>query len=418
MYLPRHLATTRILELPSVDLKEIDDIIGLHIGKQTPYSREEIIYSYKIMGRGKEGCTRVFLLIARRNLIDERAEIMVKACIKPKAIGLSSEGVLNWFNMFYAKGLISADSQAVVVIDIDSNYSDFMVIYKGILRFSKNILIGANHLIEENGVYLNKFADEAEHSVKTFNEEAGNITPVKVCLSGAAKHIPGLKELLAIRFGLPCEVLDPFKNIIYTDKSHIADLDTRVISLSPLLGILTKPGQLEFDLMPREMRLEHMMDEKRKHLTWTGILVSAVILMLSLLLAVGINNKKTYIAVLNNKSAALKDASEDVQKMRLMVNLFHERQDASGDALNLLNEIIKLIPREIYLTSIDIENRGKVVLKGRADAIADVYKFVTALGGSVFLEKVRNTYATTKEENDTVYADFEIVAECKKTSKR
>ena len=403
---------------PEFLLKEIEDIVSLHIGKQTPYSREEIVYSYKIIGPGKEGYARVFLVIARRHLVDERVDIMTKASIKPRKIALSSEGVLHWFNTFYARNLLSADLQVIVLIDIDSNYSDFIVINKGILQFSKNILIGANHLIEEKDVYINKFAEEVDHSLKIFNEETNNIIPGKVFLSGAASNIEDLKELLTVRLGLPCEVINPLNDLADKDKSHITTVTARFISLSPILGILTKPKELEFDLMPRETRMEQMMEEKRKIATVTGVLFSAVILMLSILVAIHINNKNIYIAEVKNKADSMKTASDDVQRMRLVIDLVQERQNASGDVLNLLNEITKLTPKEIYLTNVDVENKGKVVLKGRANAISDVYKFVTALGSSVFLEKVRNTYATSKEENNIAYADFEIVAEYKKTNKR
>jgi len=87
--------------------------------------------------------------------------------------------------------------------------------------------------------------------------------------------------------------------------------------------------------------------------------------------------------------------------------------DASGDVLNLLNEVYKTIPKEVYLTSVDVENKGQIDLKGHAVAISDVFKFVTALSTSPFLEKVKNTYATIKEENNNEYADFEITAEYK-----
>ena len=416
--LPRHLVTTRILELPSVNLKEIDDIIGLHIGKQTPYAREEIIYSYKVIGSGKEGYARVFLAIARRNLVNERVDILAKAFIKPKKIALSSEGVSHWFNTFYARNLMLPDSQAVVLIDIDSNYSDFIVTYKGNLWFSKSILIGANHLIEEKNVYLSKFADEVSHSIKIFNEELNNIKLVRIFLSGAAKNIGDLDEHLKAQFGLPCEVIDPFNNLLGTDKGQVTSTNTRFISLTPAFGILAQHKKLEFDLMPSETRMEQMMEEKRKNLTLTGILFSAIILTLSILMAVYINNKNVYIAELKSKADSMKSASDDVDRMRLVVDLVHERLDASGDVLNLLNEIYKLIPKEVYLTDIDLENSGKIVLKGRANTISDVYKFVTTLAGSVFFEKVRNTYATSKEENNNAYADFEIVAEYKKINKR
>ncbi len=415
-YLPRHLVTLRVLELPSDSPKEIDNIINLHICQQTPYSREEIVYSHKTIHSEKKGYSRVVLVIARRNLIDERMDIMVKASMNPRKMGLGSEGVLHWFNVFYSDGLKLPDSQAIALIDIDSNYSDFIVLHNRELRFSKNILIGANHLMEEKDTNINKFIDEAGHSLKVFHEESNNIEITKIFLSGAAKIIGNLDELIQAKFNLPCEALDPLKNAVHADREASIRANTGFISLSPVLGLLAKYKGLEFDLMPHEKRIGQIMEEKRKNLTMTGILFSAIILALSILLAIHINNKNIYINELKRKISSIKNVSDEVDKMRLSIDLVHERLDASGDVLNLLNEVYKTIPAEIYLTSIDVENRGQVVLKGHAVAISDVFKFVTSLGRSPFLEKVRDAYATTKEENNKQYADFEIIAEYKATT--
>jgi len=412
-YLPRHLVTLRVLELPSDSPKEIDNIINLHIGQQTPYSREEIVFSYKIIPSERNGYARVVLVIARRNLIDERMDIMFKASVNPQRMGLGTEGVLNCFENSYFNKLKLSDSQAIVLLDIDSNYSDFIVVHKGNLRFSKNILIGANQLIDEKEPYTIKFIDEVDHSLKVFSEESNNIQITKIFLSGAAKNIENLDKLINARFNLPCEAVDLLKNALNTEREDSIRANTKFISLSPALGLLAKYKELEFDLMPNEKRIGQIMEEKRKNLTVTGILFSAIILTLSILLAIHINNKNIYINELKHKIASIKNVSDEVDKMRLSIDLVHERADASGDVINLLNEIYKAIPAEVYLTSVDIENRGQAHLKGHAVAISDVFKFVTALSASPFLEKVRNTYATTKEEDNNQYADFEIIAEYK-----
>ena len=412
-YLPRHLVTLRVLELPSNSPKEIDNIINLHIGQQTPYSREEIVYSYKIIPSEKKGYARVVLVIARRNLIDERLDIMIKASVSPQKMGLGTEGSLHWFKDSYTNDIKLLDSQAVVLLDIDSNYSDFIVLHKGNLRFSKNILIGANHLIDEKEAHISKFIDEVGHSLKVFNEEANNIEIIKIFLSGTAQNIENLDKLINAKFNLPCEAVDLLKNALNTEREPSIRANTKYISLSPVLGLLAKYKEFEFDLMPNEKRIGQIMEEKRKNLTITGILFSAIILTLSIILAIHINNKNIYINELKHKIASIKNVSDEVDKMRLSIDLVRERADASGDVLNLLNEIYKTIPKEVYLTSVDVENRGQVVLKGHAVAISDVFKFVTSLSTSPFLEKVKNTYATTKEEDNNQYADFEIIAEYK-----
>ena len=70
--IPRHLVTVRILEFPSVDSKEINNMVTLQVGKQTPYSREEIIFAYRPIHSQRGGYTKIMLVIARRNIVNAR----------------------------------------------------------------------------------------------------------------------------------------------------------------------------------------------------------------------------------------------------------------------------------------------------------------------------------------------------------
>lgn len=69
-YLPRHvIAAVRILKLPSTNPAEIRDMVDLQIGKLTPFSKEEIIVSYRVIEALADGYTQVMLIIARRDSI-------------------------------------------------------------------------------------------------------------------------------------------------------------------------------------------------------------------------------------------------------------------------------------------------------------------------------------------------------------
>jgi len=413
-YLPRHLVTVRILEPPSIDPKEISDIINLQIGKQTPYSKEEIVYSYKTIAREKEGYTKIMLVIAKRNLIDERMDALSKASIEAREVALSSEGVYHWFNNFYLQNLKLQDSQSVILVDIDSNFSDFLVMQKGNFRFSKNILIGANQLIEEKDAYIDKFIDELKRSISAFYEENRAIKAIKLFLSGAARNIKDLEIILSPQLDLPCEIIDASNDVKAVNNTALLNDGTKFISLSPICGILLKYQKLEFSLLPNEKRIQKLMENKRKSLTMMGILFSAIMLALSALILINIYNKNVYIAQIKQKITLIKNDSDEIDKMRLSVNLLQNRLDARGDSINLLNEIHKTIPREIYLTDISIERGKQVILKGRALAMSDVFKFVTVLEKSPYFKDVKNTYATTKKEDNNEYTDFEITASYEK----
>jgi len=399
-YLPRHLVTTRILEFPSTNPKEISDIINLQIGKQTPYTKEEIVFTYKVIDTKREGYTKVMLVIVKRNLINERLNALQKAGIRVDKVGLSSEGVFNWFSAFYSSLPGAKSPETVILVDIDSSYSDFLVICNGKLVFTKNVLIGANHLIEELAGFQDKFIEELKHSIYVYQEEGNGPKATKMFFSGAAINVKGLASVLSGKLDMPYEIINPFKN---------ADNDFKFISVSSILGISMKRSALDFDLIPNEMRIKKLMEEKSKNLTIMGVLFITIMMMLSLLILINIYNKNRYIAQLDNENARIKTESDNIERMRKSIILIQDRIDAKGDSLTMLDYLYKILPKEICLTSVNIERKKQLTIRGLASVMSDVFKLVTALENSPNFKSVKNTYIRTKKEENAEYADFEIV---------
>jgi len=400
--IPRHLATVRILELPSIDPKEIADMIDLQIGKQTPYAKEEIVFSHRIIDAEREGYTKAMLVIAKHSLIKERLVTLEKVGIDARRVCLSSEGVYNWFSGVELPRLQSDYSKTIIIIDVDSNYSDFIVVHKGRFSFTKNILIGANNLIDERERYQEKFIDELRRSIDLYYEEAKGLKATKLFLLGASKNIPDLANILSGRLDIPCQVLDTAKFIRIEE-------DYKFISATPLIGLATKYNALQFDLMPNEMRIKKRVEEKKKYLTVAGVLFTAIFTMLTFLLFIHIYNKNTYKAQLEDKLAKIKDGAQGIDRMRRLITLGQERLDANGDCLTMLSGLYEVMPKEIYLTSVDIERKKQLTIKGRAPVMSDVFKFVGVLENSHYFKNVKNTYATTKKEDNYEYTDFEII---------
>lgn len=63
---PHQLAAIRNIELPSTNPEEIKDMVDLQIGKQTPFSKDEIIYDFSIITTNTEGYSKVMLTIVRQ----------------------------------------------------------------------------------------------------------------------------------------------------------------------------------------------------------------------------------------------------------------------------------------------------------------------------------------------------------------
>lgn len=413
--IPRHLATVRILELPSINPKEIADMIELQIGKQTPYAKEEIVFSHRIIDIEREGYTKAMLVIFKHNLIKERLLALEKAGISAHKVALSSEGIYNWFSGIELPRLQSDYSKAIIIVDIDSNYSDFIAIYKGKFSFTKNILIGANNLIEEREHYQEKFIEEIKRSIDVYCEEAKGQKAQNLFLLGASRNIPDLANILSARLDISCQVIDTAKNNYIGEKTSriLQNEDYKFVSATALIGLAMKYNALQFDLMPGEMRIKKLVEEKKKYLTVAGILFTAVFMMLTLLVFISIYNKNTYMAQLKDKIDKIQDANVEIEKMRRLINLGRERLDAKGDCLSILSGLYEVLPKEIYLTSLNIERKEQLAIKGRASLMSDVFKFVGILESSPYFKNVKNTYATTKKEDNYEYTEFEIIASYK-----
>lgn len=407
--IPRHLVTIRILEFPSTDPKEIGDMVALQVGKQTPYSREEIIFSYRPILVEREGYTKVMLVIARRSIVSARVDVLQKAGIEVGKVAVSSEGVYNWFNIAYSSEMNESDD-GTILLDIDSNYSDFIIIHKGQFAYTRNILIGMNHLMEADGKWKDKFAEEVSHSIELFHNEERDVKIGNLFISGAARNIVEFDRFLGTYLNMSVELTIPFNNIkVHNEVRIFKDEKYVFVSPSPLLGMTIKPSDLQLDLTSSELRIQKEMEMKRRQVTLMGILTAAVIMVGSLVLLIAMYTKNSYLSEIKNNIAKIAKEAGYVERMRKHIDLVANRLDADKRSINVLDEVHKLTPREIHYTSVNIEERKRTVLQGRAIAMSNVFSFVTTLENSSFFENVATTYTTTKKEQGKEYTKFEII---------
>jgi len=86
-------ATSKSIEVPSNDPKEIRSIINLQASRHTPYSREEVIIGHVNLGVLSNGNTKILLVIAHRNVIKERLDILEKCGLIAEKVLFAPEGV-------------------------------------------------------------------------------------------------------------------------------------------------------------------------------------------------------------------------------------------------------------------------------------------------------------------------------------
>ena len=113
----RNKITVRKINLPSREPKEIEQMLGLHIIRQVPYPKEEIVFGYHNLGLDNFNNSRILTAIAHRDMLRIIFNAFIFLNILPEAMFLSSQGVIKYLR--YSMGEHSLPSSPYLVLDID-----------------------------------------------------------------------------------------------------------------------------------------------------------------------------------------------------------------------------------------------------------------------------------------------------------
>jgi len=409
--LPRQMVNIRMLELPSTDSDEIADMVDLQIGKQTPYSRDEIASAYRIMGSGREGYTRVMLAIVQRSVLRKRFFVLEEAGLDVARMSVSSEGILNWCSRIESSG--EGETKAIVLLDVDSFYSDFSVVSNGSLVFTRSILIGANQLLGDYEKWKEKLAQEVKRSLETCRGECPGLEPEKLLVTGAGPQIEeSLPPYLAESLNIPSEAVDCAQTLARLPRTpDLRDPAYRAVSLTPLIGIGMSPGSLGFDLVPDSVRLRKGLVEKARNLSALGMLVLTALISASLYATVKFFLKKQRLDRLRSEFAQTAPTAREVERQLEIIKVVGRRQDAGFDVINLLAAIQRLVPADVYFDSLEVDLESKrVMLGGTSGERKDIRPLIKGLEQSSLLRNIREDSDTGQDPKTKRYR-FQVACE-------
>jgi len=397
--LPRQAVNLRLLELPSTDSAEIADMVELQIGRQTPYSRDEILSDYKPLGRTRQGTyTRIMLAIVQRSVVRERFYEIEQAGLDVERMGVSSEGVLNWF-LYRMKD--KPQDKAVALIDVDSFYTQVLVLQHGRVIFTKSILVGAKQLLETSEESRGQLTQEIQSAFQSCRSElrAGEIE--SIVLSGSGVNIEGLAEELSSGLSLPCEGLDSLADVkLGKGAGDLGDPRYTTASLTALIGMALNPDALEFDLIPDVVRMRRTLLHSALSSTMLAALVMAAMVSASLYAMLSYAFKTHRFNALREAVAITQPAVVKVERMLEVIRETNERQDSRFSMVNLLPAIHGCVPKDVYFESIDVDVEKKnVSLSGTAPARKDIRDLLKMLVDSPFFGDVSEDGRVTMDKD-------------------
>lgn len=381
-YIPRRFVNIRILELPSTNPVEIQDMVELQIGKQTPYSRDEIVFDSKILGEGAPGYTRVMLIIVQRGLLSECFGAVEEAGFMLDGMTVSTEGLARYWDFFAKSHKTSAET--VGLLDIDSSFSDIAVVSpNNELLFTRSIMVGANTLLMADPSELEKFAREVRHSIEMCAEETSGIRPGRLVVLGAGTQIANLCEIIRNTVGIPCEQAMSSQEAIKFPQSYITE-KTRfsTVSLTAILGLCVGDFVPWFALIPDSVRIRRKLMQKASQISNFATMGVTALVSLSLLVSTKLQFKVVEFEALKNAIAELKPQARIFAERREVVNMAYRRANRNFTPANVFAVVHPLIPDDIVIESVEMnmeQEQGIVRLTGTAPGAPSVISFVERL---------------------------------------
>ena len=402
--IPASAATSKNIEVPSSDPNEIRSIINLQASRHTPYSREEVLIGHINLGTAGAN-TKILLVIAHRPVIKERLEAIEKAGLSPDKVLFVPEGI----GRLYAKGLNLKNNAAPLgVIDFTVGAVNFLVVARGCVVFARSIPMGVKHIVDDAQASA-KLCEELAKSVAAYQGEDVDAVPASYVVTtdhDAVKNMVG-----ALNDALKAEVrLSPYVNLVRAGAvKNKLQRDYADDSFLDVIAPVACVNRAEVNLMPEEIILKRTV-ERQSH---EGIKAVVAALLLMLLFGAVIISKISFKQAFLDKNllehfAAQKEEVAKLQDRMARTRVIREYLGGRMVSLETIHELYRITPKDIYLSSLNMDEDGNIAIEGISASMSQVFAYVKALDDSPMFKNVKTKSTTTKKERGKDMAVFEL----------
>ncbi len=398
------LVITKNIEVPSVDPKEIREIINLQAGRHTPYSREEVIVDYIPIGTYKQNYTKVLLLIVNSSVIKKQFIILDKAGIKVEKAVLMQEGLA----AFAAKAFKFDSAGVTAFVFVDDASTEFSIFFKTKVIFIRAIPIGRQHLMIDREKASQKFFDEVKKSLDSYQVENIEKPPSALILTGALEGVDNFDALLGAAVNIPVRGVQYLEAIPVANKFIPAAEEIKTASFLNVAAPLLSLGECRANLIPEEVKVRMALSQRGKDLMISAVAVLLIVVLFFIMVMTGVYFKSAYLKRLEDKYRNLGAEAERLEKIFQKNNQIRGYLAARGVSIKVLTELYNLAPLDLELNYIKYEKDGKFSVRGTAESRSTIFSFVDSMEKSPYFKEVKNKNTTKRQEGQKEFTDFEI----------
>jgi len=390
---PRNRITIGTLHLPSTDKNEIAQMVKVHATSQVPYPKEEIIVDWRVVMCDKEGYADVILVILQKTLISKCFGILSAAGIELKDVVVGPETALSWF--LTENQDICDSKKTTIILNVDYDFTDFLLC-------SGNEII-ASHLIAQGQKVLLTSKPSREVFIGEFKQAMGVVPPAfsegrdkEIFICGADQSFVELEESLKTEFNCSVQQVKPKTSF------------SGEVSFISLLGAAYGKKKQKFSLDIPEIQIKKEWKSKLKRFVLLSGLLAYAIAMLFASFSTQIYKRKKYLEEIKLKCTHIKEESDKLGIFFRKIRLIDSIRNPKNSFLYYLSKVSGPIPEGCSLSEINFIKGEKIVIKGEALRMSDIFDFISQLETSGIFSDVETKYTRKVKGAKENKSEFEI----------
>lgn len=405
--IPSNIITTKNIEIPSLDEEEIRSIIDLQAGRHTPYSREEILVGYVSIGVFQRNYTKVLLIIANREVVKSRLEACEFAGLRVEKVLFAPECIAS----FYADILdIQTSDDPVGIININYLTTDFIVEHNRTVATCRNMPVGMKDLLADGQEGKDLLISELLQSLEIYNSEDINKVPVKYILTIDTPVSRELQPVLKEKLNAEVSIISYDQKIsVNVENGSIKQYAQDDSFVALIAAAYFEQEELQVDLMPEEIKNQRSIEEQGRQVILSGIFAMIFLVLICGLFFMKIYFRNVYMQKMMQEHAIKQYLVVRLDKIAHRTRIIKDYLATRMISLDVLEEIYYLIPEQMYLQNIFMDEQGVVNIQGISESMSTVFDVVKALEDSDLFKSVKTRSTTAKKDRGKDAAAFDIV---------